>query len=189
MKPSWRFGLLVVVAATVLFLVWPAVSAVYRSVAAALAGLIRSAVGEQPVDFLREKDSYLLIPAIAVIIAAQGFSWRRKLAFMGGAAAGLLVFGTLITVFKLGSQPLGTLGGSDIANLPYLLFGVVFPIALVVAFVGGQPSRLWTPVSAAEAGRRCPVCGKRADDLRHHVTTAHGPDALRRGDVKRALRP
>jgi hypothetical protein len=188
MKPSWRFALMVVVSATVLFLVWPAVSAVYRSSSAAIAGVIRSAVGERPVDFLREKDSYLLIPAIAVIVAAQGFSWRRKAAFIGGAAAGLLAFGTLITVFELGAQPLGTVGGSEVATLPYLLFGVVFPIALVVAFVGGEPSRLWSPTQAGEGGSRCPLCGKRPVDLRHHVITGHGPDALKRADVKRALR-
>jgi hypothetical protein len=188
MKPSARFALLVMLCATILFVAWPWVSSAYRAIAGGLGNLIRVALGEEPVTFLTEKDSYLLIPALAVIVAAQGFSWRRKLAFVGGAAGGLVLFGALVTAFQVGSRPVAVPGGSDVAHLPYVLFGVVFPIALVVAFVAGEPSRLWT-ASAREAGAgTCPVCGSATTDLKHHVTTAHGPDALRRADVKRALR-
>ncbi len=186
MKPSWRFALLVVGVSAVLFVAWPAISSVYRGLSAALADVFRGLAGGEPVRFDREKDSYLLIPAIAVIVAAQGFSWRRKLAFVGAAAGGLLLFGTFVTTFQLGSRPLGVLGGADLSTTPYVLFGVVFPVALVVAFVGGEPARLWTVPQQGLV--RCPVCGRESTDLRHHVATAHGREALKRSDVKRALR-
>ena len=188
MKPSWRFALIVIAVSTLLFVAWPAVSSSYRTLAAGLGNVLRGLMGEEPVTFLREKDSYLLIPAIAVIVAAQGFTWRRKLAFIGGAAAGLVLFGAIITAFQLGASTVAIAGGSDIGHLPSLLFGVVFPIALVVAFVNGEPARLWAAAPVDRGAGRCPICGSTATDLRHHVMTAHGPDSLGRADVKRALR-
>jgi hypothetical protein len=188
MRSSWRFALLVLACATVLFLVWPWVSAVYRSLAADIANIARVAGGAHPVTFTREKDSYLLIPALAVIIAAQGYSWRRKAVFIAGAFGGLLAFGALISTFQLGATPVAIPGGSDIAHLPSLLFAVAFPITLVVWFAGSTPSRLWTPGAAEVVAAKCPVCGARKTNLRHHVATAHGPAALKRADVKRALK-
>ncbi len=55
MKPSWRFALLVALFATLLFLAWPAVSTVYRTLAAGIANVIRGAFGAEPVSFVARR--------------------------------------------------------------------------------------------------------------------------------------
>ena len=90
--------------------------------------------------------------AIAVMLAAQGFSWRRRLLFAGGTAALSLLLYEVVAHSFLG-RAASALTALDIAvptnwqiaafvAVQVLFLGV--PLAALALFVGRQPSRLWS---------------------------------------------
>jgi hypothetical protein len=97
------------------------------------------------------------VAALAVIVCALGASWGRKAMFAGGLLAAFIAF-------DLGTAALG-LGGavSGVGSVPprvgpaAALFlaavPLVLPLGALAAFIGRDPSALWTP-SASPARRR-----------------------------------
>jgi len=95
----------------------------------------------------------LLIPACAIMVAAQGVSWRRRMAFASvtlvgclliealPALAGLPVFGDRVLSPDASQFQLATV-------FAYTTLRVVFPVAALVVFVGRRPAVLWTRSSA-----------------------------------------
>ena len=90
----------------------------------------------------------LLIPAAAIMIAAIGFGWRRKLTFVASLVGGLLLVewasdATGLTAFLARAidprqEPL-----TFVVSMVYASVVYVFPLVMLVLFVGRQPSRLW----------------------------------------------
>lgn len=91
----------------------------------------------------------LLIPAAAIMIAAFGFGWRRKAVFLAiliitlplldaaASATGLLAY--IQRAIDPATEPVAFLASLAYASLVY-----AFPLAMLILFVGPQPSRLWT---------------------------------------------
>ena len=88
---------------------------------------------------------------VAVMLAAQDVSWKRKLTFAGATAAlSILLFEVVANSF-LGTAAgaLTTLDVQSVTNWQLAGFVVVqvlflgVPLAALALFVGRQPSRLW----------------------------------------------
>jgi hypothetical protein len=82
----------------------------------------------------------------SVILCSRGFSWGRKITF---AAIVLVGFGA----FQRWHDLLGLNVGGGFATEPtatvvgmvYIVFMMAFPLAVLVIFLGRDPSALWTP--------------------------------------------
>ena len=90
----------------------------------------------------------LLAPVISAMLAARGFSWKRKLIY---ASITLGVF----ALFRLAYEVFGLLEiaarqqaeNPDAPSLLVLFYGAFltsFPLAMLVFFVGRTPSLLWS---------------------------------------------
>lgn len=99
-----------------------------------------------------------VLPAAAVMIAALGASWRRKLvaiAIMLGAYTAVDAL-AVVTGFQAAvARPHGTDSAGELVGLAviaYSLVPMIFPLAALAIFVGRDPSMLWTP--KAQGGKR-----------------------------------
>lgn len=100
-----------------------------------------------------------LIPVIAAIAVAQGAPWRRR-ALHVGAAVG--IFALIDVVAALLGLPAIAAGCSatdpgysgTIGAIVYQALRRGFPLAVLIAFIGTEPSVLWTPPTRAERAAR-----------------------------------
>ena len=99
----------------------------------------------------------LVIPACAIMAAARGVSWRRRLVFIGVTLVGCLLVELIpalvgLPILVSGSRTVSV--DSSPLQLTviefYLSARVVFPVAAMVVFVGRTPSILWTRTVAGE---------------------------------------
>lgn len=106
----------------------------------------------------------LATAVIAVMLAAQGVSWKRKVLFVGITAVLALGLNEFALLSGLGAADTATLnpGPAGPTNLQLAavvaiqLFFVAVPVAALALFVGRRPSVLWTPPEAplkAQDGR------------------------------------
>ena len=94
----------------------------------------------------------LATAVIAVMLAAQGVSWKRKVVFVGLTAALALGLHELALVSGLGAADVAALsageaGPTDLqlaAVVAIQVFFVAVPLAALALFVGMRPSVLWT---------------------------------------------
>ena len=90
--------------------------------------------------------------AVAVMLAAQGVSWVRKLLFAGVTAALLVllfevVAHSFILSFADALRTLGTRGANHLSFASFVVMQVLFlgvPLTALALFVGKRPSVLWT---------------------------------------------
>ena len=95
------------------------------------------------------RNSLFLVPALACIAAALGASWRRKAAYFAitllgfllidfiGAQAGILRLA--IEMHSWAADP-----ARFLLTVVYQTFVMVYPLVLMVFFVGSRPAILWT---------------------------------------------
>ena len=94
----------------------------------------------------------LATAVIAVMLAAQGVTWKRKFIFVGVTAALALGLHELALVSGLGAADVAALnagegGPTDLqlaAVVAIQVFFVAVPLAALALFVGMRPSVLWT---------------------------------------------
>jgi len=106
--------------------------------------------------------------AVAVMLAAQGVSWTRKMLFAGGTAAlSVLLFAAVSRTFLLSAADVlrnsGVVGASHVLILAFVVVQLLFlgmPLAALALFAGGQPTVLWT---APETPRDEPL-GEQTED-------------------------
>jgi hypothetical protein len=89
--------------------------------------------------------------AIAVMLAAQGVPWKRRLLFAGSTAALSLLLFALVAGSFLGAAATALTESDTQATDPqlaaFVIVQVLFlgvPLAALALFVGRRPSRLWT---------------------------------------------
>lgn len=92
--------------------------------------------------------SMLAVPVASAMLAAQGFSWKRKLTY-AALTLGLYVLGSVIAeatgFLEIATQEAnGTLALSSVWVVLYEVYLFTFPLALLVLFVGRTPSLLWS---------------------------------------------
>jgi len=94
------------------------------------------------------------VPVIAVIVAARGVRWARKLGFCAALVGALVLLQMIATTTGWG-DPASVPSRIALATLPaiaadmlYALAPSLVPLAGLVLFVGRSPQVLWTPVSA-----------------------------------------
>ena len=105
-------------------------------------------------DRLSSEDALgFLVPAVAVILAARGVAMGRRVAWALGAVG---VFVLLILVARW----LGIAGATAVdldfrarpavsaAVLAYGWMALVYPVFVLILFVGRRPAVLWTPPQA-----------------------------------------
>jgi hypothetical protein len=102
-------------------------------------------------------DVGFVLAAVAVMIAALGVPWRRKVVAVVLTLGGFSVFGlfTLIT----GSEAVAARGSvigqmMALLGVVYALVPLVYPLAALAIFMGRDPSVLWTRRSALDAKRQ-----------------------------------
>lgn len=89
---------------------------------------------------------------VAVMLAAQGFPWRRKLLFSGLTAALSLGLLELVAHSGLGSAAdaltnSGAQAATDLQLASFVviqMFFLAMPLAALALFVGRRPTRLWS---------------------------------------------
>ena len=89
--------------------------------------------------------------AVAVMLAAQGISWKRKLVFAGLTAVLSIVLFEVVAHSFLGAAAdkltSSDASGTDLQLAAFVMVQVLFmgvPLALLAMFVGRKPSRLWS---------------------------------------------
>jgi hypothetical protein len=93
-------------------------------------------------------DGMMTAPAVSAMLAARGFSWKRKITY---SAVALLVYPLVLILGEVtgfnamvGAEiTTGTAFPSLWADL-YLAFLATFPLAVLVLFVGRNPALLWS---------------------------------------------
>jgi hypothetical protein len=167
-----------------LFAVWPQLSALFCLVVSGLGSGLRTLAGLDSIELMREKDSYLLIPVLAVIGASLGHGWRRKAVFALVGLGAFVALGTLSVTFDLVSASVQ----SSVARVFFNLLGIVLPVGVLVGFLGGRPWLLWERPKPKRANtRKCPVCGQAVEEISSHVRRAHGKRAMSLPAVRRAI--
>jgi pheromone shutdown protein TraB len=91
--------------------------------------------------------SMLAVPVISAMLASQGFGWRRKLTYTA-ATVGLYILGSQLArvtgLVELASKQI--LHPSSFPSLSVALYAAylsTFPFAMLLLFVGRNPSLLW----------------------------------------------
>jgi hypothetical protein len=105
--------------------------------------------------------SIITVTIASVILSARGSSWMRKAAFALGmvsafAVADAAFFFSGGMAYVMNAPVLAPL--AVVLGIVYLLIEVALPITVLLVFVGGEPSVLWTESSnngtAAREDRR-----------------------------------
>lgn len=100
------------------------------------------------------------VAPISVILSARGFSWERRLAFTAVTLGGFVVLertfesiGFPELVQESSVHPMYTVLGAA-----YVIALLAYPTLLLLLFIGGNPSALWTSPSQdrAREGARNP---------------------------------
>ena len=92
--------------------------------------------------------SMLAVPVISAMLAAQGFTWKRKLIY-AAATLTLYLLGSAIAnatgLIALATDQLNS--GTSFPSpwvLVYMAYLTAFPFVMLVLFVGRNPSLLWS---------------------------------------------
>jgi len=92
--------------------------------------------------------SMLAVPVISAMLAAQGFTWKRKLIYAAATLA-LYLLGSAIAnatgLIALATDQLNS--GTSFPSpwvLVYMAYLTAFPFVMLVLFVGRNPSLLWS---------------------------------------------
>lgn len=88
------------------------------------------------------------VPAVSVMLAARGYSWRRKFAYAGITIVFYVLVGVLAQLSGLYAAADSETGSSQAFLSPltliYLTFLTTFPLGMLVLFVGRSPHLLWS---------------------------------------------
>ncbi len=92
--------------------------------------------------------SMLAVPVISAMLASRGFSWRRKVTY-AAATLGLYVAGSLVAqatglVALASQQVLDSSSFPSLSVVLYMAYLSTFPFAMLLLFVGRNPSLLWS---------------------------------------------
>jgi hypothetical protein len=153
------FLVVLVVCAGLLFAVWAPTMTGYAVFLGGAGSVTRSSATSAAMA--GSANLLYLVPAIALIVAARGAAWRRKLVWLAillGPLLGIHLFLALTGVTAaFATTAGGTAAGAVAATLIYHTLPIVWPIAVVFMFVGGRPAMLWdsacgdTPAASDDA--------------------------------------
>jgi hypothetical protein len=175
-----------------LFLIWPWVTAVYTLVISSTASALRELFSASQVAVLKEKYSYFLIPALAVILASSA-GGKQKLRFC--LLSFILLFAFDVFSLASGMQALAEGGSkfaesiaSSLATVLYNSFGWTLPLFIILLFSGGKFNRLWQKGEMdTPKAKPCPICGETKVGLVEHIKAVHGEKSLKRWRVRHAI--
>lgn len=98
-------------------------------------------------DTQATSSSMLAVPVVSAMVAAVGFSARRKIAYVAATAALYLLGTSTAEVSGLRQAAALELASGDafpsLPTLLYLAWLSVFPLVMLLLFVGREPGRLW----------------------------------------------
>lgn len=93
----------------------------------------------------------LVVPVVSAMLAAQGFSWKRKLTYVAVTLGAYVLIGLAYDLLGLGDiavrQATANASLPSIILMFYQVFVTAFPLAMLVLFVGRTPALLWSRVS------------------------------------------
>lgn len=99
-------------------------------------------------EFQQVSLSMLAVPVMSAMLASQGFSWTRKLVYTS-ITLGLYLVGSALAeatgLVELAAQQLNSSNGfPSVWVALYMAYLSTFPFAMLVLFVGRDPSLLWS---------------------------------------------
>lgn len=96
-------------------------------------------------DLLTE-NALFAVAVASVILAARGAEWKRKLPYAAIALGGLVASEQLTVVLGLGEYMggFGVEAAATALGVAYIAFTLTFPLAVLLLFVGRDPSVLWS---------------------------------------------
>lgn len=104
-------------------------------------------------------NSLIVIAAASVILSARGVAWKRKLPYASVALGGFIVFDLAFDLFGLTERfsAFGVEPASTALGLVYMVFVLAYPLAVLLMFVGRDPSELWVKTAVGGAKTRKPT--------------------------------
>jgi len=92
--------------------------------------------------------SMLAAPVVSVMLAAEGFTWKRKLVYAVATTA-LYILGSAVAdatgLMELANRQLtGNVALPSVWVVIYMTYLTTFPLLMLVLFAGRTPSLLWS---------------------------------------------
>lgn len=89
----------------------------------------------------------LAVPVVSAMLCARGFGWKRKAVYVAVTLGVYLLVGVAagVTGFHaVAARELNSVGPfPSVPTMLYLAFLTVFPLVMLVLFVGRNPALLW----------------------------------------------
>jgi len=108
-------------------------------------------------------DALGVIGVASVILSARGASWPRRLLYSGIVIAGFILVDASFLISGLMHYAFAGLAalnpGPSVLAITFVIFAQVFPLAVLVVFVGRDPSVLW--IAREQPKKRVNGGGKR----------------------------
>lgn len=179
MNPKLQFAAKCIAVSLILYFVWGPIATVYAEIASYLATAIRSLASAGPAQVTEAKNSFLLIPMLAVLIASAGFDYAHKLkwatvfvlAFLGFDSVTVATEATRIAE-RVRTQSPGLTPAQSALGIAYHALVWILPFALLMIAIKWKAESIWTPSAVDE--RICPICGQKKVGLANHIQASHG---------------
>ena len=111
--------------------------------------LLSALIWMLPKGRFNPSNSFIVLPAVSVMLSARGVAWRRRLAYAAATLGTFLVVDFLFASSGLAASVWPVFGvelGASALGVVYMAFSMAFPLAALFVFVGRDPSVLWSKV-------------------------------------------
>jgi hypothetical protein len=111
--------------------------------------LLAALIWMLPKGRFNPSNSFIVLPAVSVMLSARGVAWRRRLAYAAATLGTFLVVDFLFASSGLAASVWPVFGvelGASAIGVVYMAFSMAFPLAALFVFVGSDPSVLWVKV-------------------------------------------
>jgi hypothetical protein len=108
--------------------------------------LLAALIWMLPKGRFNPSNSFIVLPAVSVMLSARGVAWRRRLAYAAATLGTFLVVDFLFASSGLAASVWPVFGvelGASAIGVVYMAFSMAFPLAALFVFVGSDPSVLW----------------------------------------------
>jgi hypothetical protein len=115
--------------------------------------LLAALIWMLPKGRFNPSNSFIVLPAVSVMLSARGIAWRRRLGYAAATLGTFLVVDFLFASSGLAASVWPVFGvelGASVTGVVYMAFSMAFPLAALFVFVGSDPSVLWVKVRSAE---------------------------------------
>jgi len=108
--------------------------------------LLAALIWMLPKGRFNPSNSFIVLPAVSVMLSARGVAWRRRLAYAGATLGTFLVVDFLFASSGLAASVWPVFGvelAASALGVVYMVFSMGLPLGALLFFVGREPAILW----------------------------------------------